>query len=290
MNHTSFRLLRMLAASSLLVALIGLSIRGSVIVPLGISEYQNTSVMALPFLYARDPVLRSLIDSATKPPVPTTLPTVEAETSTPAATEAPEPVPDRVLFIGDSRVEGLKLFARMDNADYFCDVGLQVYSVLEKELEDQSFPKQTLQTLLSHRQYGQIFVCFGLNEAGYPEHSFRQRYGSLLETIRALQPRATIILHGILSVTEEKSSSAPYLSLQNLNQRNRVIAAFANGEKTLYVDANPCFTDENGYLLTSLTNDGYHPTVEGYRRWRDWIVEIAGIGERVYGIESVGDD
>lgn len=290
MKNNSFRLLGMLSASSVLVALIGLCIRSSVIVPLGITEYQHTSVIALPFLYAGDPVLRSLIDSAKEPPLPTTLPPVEAEPSQPATTEAQEPASDRVLFIGDSRVEGLKLFARMDNADYFCDVGLQVYSVLEKELEDQAFPKQTLETLLSHRQYGQIFVCFGLNEAGYPERSFRQRYGSLLETIRALQPGATLILHGILSVTEEKSGSAPYLSLQNLNQRNGVIASFADGEKTLYVDANPCFTDEKGYLLTSLTNDGYHPTVEGYRRWRDWIVEIAGIGERVCGIESVGDD
>ena len=137
------------------------------------------------------------------------------------------------------------------------------------------FPKQPLETLLSGKTYDKIFICFGLNEAGYPIGSFQSRYQLLLEKVRALQPEAAIILHGILSVTEEKSDSAAYLSLENLNRRNEVIASFADGERIFYVDANPWFADREGYLFPQLTNDGYHPTVEGYRHWRNWLFYMA---------------
>ncbi len=287
-------LLRMLALSSAAVALTGYCIKNALIIPLSITQYADASVMALPFLYAGDPALRALVESAQQPSRPDfSAPAMEdtGPTQTPAPS-LPEPEKDgpildfpqpwvdtswfdNTLFIGDSRVEGLKLFARSGKADYFCDVGLQVYSVLEKELEDVGFPKQPLETLLSGKTYDKIFICFGLNEAGYPIGSFQSRYQLLLEKVRALQPEAAIILHGILSVTEEKSDSAAYLSLENLNRRNEVIASFADGEGIFYVDANPWFADREGYLFTELTNDGYHPTVEGYRHWRNWLFYMA---------------
>lgn len=295
MKNRSFQLALMLTVSSLVVAITGLSIRYSVIVPLQISQYEAASVMALPFLYVSDPVLRSLIESAKQPPEATTPePSKGGENiDSPQPTVAPPekdedgpvldfPKPwaeeswfDKTLFIGDSRVEGLKLFARSGNADYFCDVGLQVYSVMEKELEDVGFPKQTLETLLTNKTYDKIFICFGLNEAGYPIRSFEQRYQHLLTTIRTLQPEATMILHGIISVTEQKSNSVVYFSLENLKQRNDLIESFADGERVFYVDVNPWFSNGDGYLYESLTNDGYHPTVTGYRHWRDWISYMA---------------
>ena len=287
-------LLRMLALSSAAVALTGYCIKNALIIPLSITQYADASVMALPFLYAGDPALRALVESAQQPSQPDfSAPAMEdtGPTQTPAPS-LPEPEKDgpildfpqpwvdtswfdNTLFIGDSRVEGLKLFARSGKADYFCDVGLQVYSVLEKELEDVGFPKQPLETLLSGKTYDKIFICFGLNEAGYPIGSFQSRYQLLLEKVRALQPEAAIILHGILSATEEKSDSAAYLSLENLNRRNEVIASFADGERIFYVDANPWFADREGYLFPQLTNDGYHPTVEGYRHWRNWLFYMA---------------
>lgn len=287
-------LLRMLALSSAAVALTGYCIKNALIIPLSITQYADASVMALPFLYAGDPALRALVESAQQPSQPDfSAPAMEdtGPTQTPAPS-LPEPEKDgpildfpqpwvdtswfdNTLFIGDSRVEGLKLFARSGKADYFCDVGLQVYSVPEKELEDVGFPKQPLETLLSGKTYDKIFICFGLNEAGYPIGSFQSRYQLLLEKVRALQPEAAIILHGILSVTEEKSDSAAYLSLENLNRRNEVIASFADGERIFYVDANPWFADREGYLFPQLTNDGYHPTVEGYRHWRNWLFYMA---------------
>lgn len=296
MKNRSFQLLLMLTVSSVLVAITGLFIKYTVITPLCISQYEDASVMALPFLYVSDPVLRSLIENAKQPPETTVPDPSKGEEPIerpiqPTAT-APEksedgpvldfPKPwveeswfDNTLFIGDSRVEGLKLFARSGNADYFCDVGLQVYSVMEKELEDVGFPKQTLETLLTNNTYDKIFICFGLNEAGYPIRSFEQRYAQLLNNLRTWQPDAAIILHGILSVTEQKSNSADYFSIDNLQQRNERIASFADGERIFYVDVNPWFSDGAGYLYESLTNDGCHPTVAGYRHWRDWISFIA---------------
>ena len=276
------RLLWMMILSSVAVAVAGFYIKYYLILPLGLDAYENESVMALPFLYVSDAALQSLLqdeenvhrDDDLQPLVPATQPTFREPKDTSPDYAVPwveESWFDNTLFIGDSRVEGLKMFARLGEADYFCDVGLQVYTVLERELEDRNFPKQTLESLLKSKVYDHIIINFGLNEAGYPEQSFRGKLIALLNVISEIQPDSKLILHGILSVTEQKSQSAPYLSLSNLQSRNGIISSLTEDENWVYVDANPWFTDENGYLLESITNDGYHPTVTGYRHWRDWF-------------------
>jgi lysophospholipase L1-like esterase len=58
------------------------------------------------------------------------------------------------------------------------------------------------------------------------------------------------------------------------------IEAMCDGKKIFYIDCNEYFSDSEGYLYASLTGDGYHPTVNGYRKWRNWIafaVEKLGI-------------
>lgn len=282
-------LARMLVTSSLLIGLFGGYLKYGVIVPLKIEGYGSKSVMELPFLYFSDPVLGFLLEQGPqevqKPDVTPTVPQRPSDpptvTTTPEATK-PDAVRlvddswfDHVLFIGDSRVEGLKSYARSGNADYFCDVGMQVFNVAGKQLSDRNFGKQSLHSLLEQKRYDKIFLCFGLNEAGYPTRSFQIRYQQLLDEILTLQPESVVILHGIMSVTEAKAGSADYFRPEHLQERNRFLESLADGKQIFYVDVNPWFADDENYLLESLTNDGCHPTVEGYRQWRDWIAYIA---------------
>lgn len=183
---------------------------------------------------------------------------------------------DNVLFIGDSRVVGLRDYARSGNADYFCDVGMTVFSVNNKKLKDKNFSTMSLKQLLGTKQYDKIYIAFGLNEAGYPFESFKLAYQKFYEQVRAAQPNAVIILQSVMSVTRGQAAKASYFSPSYLQRMSNIMAGLANGTNTFYVDVNEYFADSNGYLFASLTNDGYHPTGAAYRRWQDWIAYIVG--------------
>ena len=68
---------------------------------------------------------------------------------------------DDVLFIGDSRTVGLRDMARLGQADYFCNVGMTVYTMFREGSTDRNYSYQRLETLLTEKTYGKIYLCLG---------------------------------------------------------------------------------------------------------------------------------
>lgn len=213
--------------------------------------------------------------TTTQPTTTTQQPTTSTSGSKEPDFNFPEGVDDawfdNTLFIGDSRVVGLREYARSGNADYFCDVGMHLLNYDDKTLSDRNFSNYTLEQLLTERQYDKIIVNFGLNECGFNDYSFKLLYNKLLSMLKEKQPNAIIILNGIMSVTKTKADTADYLQPSFIFQRSAFIQSICDGETVYYIDCNEYFTDENGYLFTSITNDGYHPTASGYSYWRNWM-------------------
>ena len=207
--------------------------------------------------------------------------TVSIETA-PAETEPAEPVYvalddswfDDALFIGASRVDGLKLTARLGDADYFSDSGVSVYNVLNTAASDMDFYKTGLDELLSWRKYGKIIIHLGINECSkYPEN-FESQYRNVVNFIRRKQPDAYIILHSILPVTRKYATNS--MQPDNIALHNRIIESLVSDELMRYIDIGKWCTDEEGYLLEKLTNDGCHPHGEGNKQWAQWIKEECG--------------
>lgn len=226
---------------------------------------------------------------------PTTMPTVP-ETTVPATTvaeTAPEMQPlaepsapaepdfsqggvetswyDDVLFIGDSRTCGLQMFAPAGNAQYFCSVGMDVFNYMECENTYGGFENMLFADVMAQRQYGKIFINLGLNESGYPLEALVKAYGELLEQIKAAQPDAKIILQGIMMVSKIKAEEAASFAPENLRLINEQIAAFADGERVFYMDANDVLAQDEGYLSPHLSSDGCHLYPEYAQIWADWI-------------------
>lgn len=180
---------------------------------------------------------------------------------------------NNVLFIGDSRTCGLRDCARSGNADYFCMVSGNVFSVDSSETvaSDKNFSSMTLNALLSSKKYDKIFIGFGINECGYPISSFIAKYNKLIDSIQAAQPDAKIILQGIMAVSKKKAASASYFSMDNINAFNTRIANLADGEKVFYIDVNPSFALDDGHLPTYMSGDGVHLYAKYYVLWEQWI-------------------
>ena len=111
----------------------------------------------------------------------------------------------------------------------------------------------------------------GINELGYDYSSIIWKYQSVVDTIKARQPNAVIVLEANLHVTAEKSSSSSTYTNEKINQLNSGIRAIAENSDCCYIDVNSIFDDENGALKTSYSADGSHVLGKYYSVWTDWL-------------------
>ncbi len=183
---------------------------------------------------------------------------------------------DNTLFIGDSRMQGLSIYARSGNAHYFCKPSLTFSSVWKNKIGDNgNFSEQKLEKLLTNHQYDKIIVNLGLNDSGNGYTWFQNYVKQFIAKVRSLQPEAKIILNGIMPVTKKYIDTAkyggPHWEPENLKKMNQLLESYANGTDIFYIDCNPYFADSRGYLFQSVTGDGCHPTATHYKTWKEWM-------------------
>ena len=209
---------------------------------------------------------------------PTTIPT-EPPTTDPFANMVDESWYNNVLFIGDSRTMGLRDMARMGNAEYFASLEMSIFSYDYAVAYDTNIDGLTLEQLLASKTYDKIFVNLGINEAGYPIYSIIEYYGALVDMIRDAQPDATIILQGVLNVSKEYADGQTHFTPDNINAINDEIRALSNNQDIYYIDINAYFSDADGYLDPTLSQDGCHLTEEAYKEWATYIsVDVGDLG------------
>lgn len=225
-----------------------------------------------------------------KPTDPTTKPTQKPTQPKPTDPTTPAETPtfnfpegrlddswfENTLFIGDSRMQGLSLYARSGNAHYFAKHSINFNNVLKEKIGDKgNFEEQKLESLLSSHQYDKIVVNIGLNDAGYGKTWFEKNLAKFMDKVRTLQPNAKIILNGIMPVTKRYIDTAkyggPHWEPENLAKLNEILKSYANGTDVFYIDCSDYFADSKGYLYKEVTGDGCHPTAKHYKTWREWM-------------------
>lgn len=199
-------------------------------------------------------------------------------------TELPDVVPgakygedesffDDALFIGDSRMVSSAYYARLGKADYFTDVGMNVFQMFSVTASDDNFDATDLTTLLQNRTYKKIFIMLGINECGYPMSSLLSAYQEDIDTLKRLQPDATIYLLKVYGVSRSVAESASYFSPQRLQEVNDGIAGLADGKKVHCLDASHLYCDDEGYMKEEYTSDGVHPYAKDAALFAQWLCQ-----------------
>lgn len=203
------------------------------------------------------------------PGVPTELPDVV----TGAKYGEDESFFDDALFIGDSRMVSSAYYARLGKADYFTDVGMNVFQMFSVTASDDNFDATDLTTLLQNRTYKKIFIMLGINECGYPMSSLLSAYQEDIDTLKRLQPDATIYLLKVYGVSRSVAESASYFSPQRLQEVNDGIAGLADGKKVHCLDASRLYCDDEGYMKEEYTSDGVHPYAKDAALFAQWLCQ-----------------
>ena len=206
-----------------------------------------------------------------------------AQEHVPEAGEAPEPAMyeadtsyfDDALFIGDSRTVGLSEYGDLGNAEVLADSGMNVYKIFDKEFDTASGEKKLLETILSERQFGKIYVMLGINELGYDPDQTVARYEALVEKLEEAQPEAKLFLQANLHITAKKSETSPVYTNENIDRFNQAVEQMTDGRNRFYLDVNELFDDENGNLSETYTMDNAHVLGKYYADWVAWILQHA---------------
>lgn len=180
------------------------------------------------------------------------------------------------VFLGDSRTLGISDYAGFEGADFFCDNGMTIYKLLEDKgvTWQRTGEKVDLKKVMQENNYGKIYIMLGMNELGYGDTTmYLRQYLKVIRQLREWQPEAVIYVMANLHVSREKNDMESEFNNININDKNVASARLADGRDVFYLDCNPLFTDEDGYLRAELTFDGVHLYAQHYDKWREFLME-----------------
>jgi len=177
------------------------------------------------------------------------------------------------VFIGDSRTEGLKMFAGPQNATYYTGKGLKVDTVFTKPVVlTASGEKLTVMEALRQKPFKKVYIMLGINELGWVySELFINKYAEVVEEIKKNAPAAQIYLQSILPVTAERSQRDDIFNNANIRRYNDLIQLMAAEKRLYYLDVAQCMADAEGNLFSDASTDGIHLKKNYCERWFDYL-------------------
>ncbi len=220
-------------------------------------------------------------------PTPSTLPAATVEPTAPSQEEPPATDPAKTedggawfadaVFIGDSRVGGLRLYSGITTEATFLDhAGLSIYAVANgKEVLPRGDKKVSVLDALAEGKYGKVLISLGVNELGYFDpDGFAEACGQVVETIREKLPQARIYIQSLIPVNTAKckANDIPYyITNEGISGYNEALADYFTDQEVYLLGIPECLVDENGEVYPDYSADGVHFKKEGYELWLDHL-------------------
>ncbi len=181
------------------------------------------------------------------------------------------------VLIGDSRMDGFRLYSGASEADYIVRAGMTVWEVTgEKRNISVGGTKYSAYEVLSWKQYAKVYLSIGINELGYYNPSgYAETYGKIIDKARQLQPNAQIYVMTLIPVNTQacrENGQRDYVNNELIRQYNDALVRMAVEKGVFVLNPVEIFADENGELIKSKTGDGVHFVKDGYTAWKDYLL------------------
>lgn len=178
-------------------------------------------------------------------------------------------------FIGDSRTVGLQMNTDKPKASFYASIGLNIDSALtDSAITLDNGEKGKVLDAMKQRQFGRIYIMFGINELGWPYPDiFEEKYEELINQIRKVQPDAKIYVQSILPVSYLATNTNAVFTNENINNFNKYVKQAAENTDAVYLDVGSYFKDENGSLPVEASTDGIHFIREYCQEWMNYLAD-----------------
>ena len=139
---------------------------------------------------------------------------------------------DDAVFLGDSRLDGFRLYAGPSGATYFTEAGAKALSIQEKNTErlaDGS--KVPMLKALEGKTFSKVYLNLGMNNLGdYDlQKEFVEAYADDIDRIRAIQPDCDIYLMTLFPVTAEQEAKGSYVNNHRRSQQLHPVSGRPEG-------------------------------------------------------------
>lgn len=200
------------------------------------------------------------LSSSNTPSIVDTLPTDDITSGkVPVqATPANDDFFDDAAFLGNSLVDGFRLYSGLKTCDVYASTSMTVLGASD------------LVAQMPFNSYGKVYILLGINEIGYETDYFCQLYAGLLDKIEASQPDADIYIMSLTPVSQAKSAGGTF-TMERINNYNVALLQLAENRGLWFIDLVEAMADETGYLPADVTTDGVHFTADEYLVWLAYL-------------------
>lgn len=232
----------------------------------------------------KEPLLPAEETPQEAPPADTGEPEMPEVPAEPAPEQAPwAPVPesepvddsyfDSVIFVGDSRTDGFRLYSGLERGTYFCVTGETVASATDlQNWKTETGKKISLADAVAQAACDKIYLMLGVNELGWNGTDiFREHAENLLQRLKADHPEAEIVIQSLLPVSAEQDAKGTYVNNRRILAYNQVWMELAEENGCDYVNIAEAVTGEDGCLPAEMSFDGVHLNRAGCHAWLDYL-------------------
>ena len=181
----------------------------------------------------------------------------------------------KTVFVGDSIMEGVKLYKGIPGASFITKVGMGTYTFYEKNYFKAGGSTVTGVEKLISMKPDRVFFMLGMNEINYKGNGGVIEYYEYI--IEDLQDEFEDIEIVILPVSPTKANSGKTIpKKKRINNYNAAIKKMAKENGCNYYDFTAPFKDKNGYLQNKYDGgDGCHWNTTSCKLFNKQILKYA---------------
>ena len=196
-----------------------------------------------------------------------------ADVALPARDAVDESYFDDAVFIGNSRTEGFALYSGLPHVTAYANRGLTVGSFFTDPVVSLGGKKVTAaEALRRNPDFKKVYIMLGTNELGWAYSSiFIEKYASIVDLVREINPDAVIYLQSVLPVSQMKSEEGKAENRERIAEFNELISAMAVEKEVCYLNVAEAVADENGYLPAEASTDGVHLKKDYCEKWLSYL-------------------
>lgn len=166
---------------------------------------------------------------------------------------------DDAAFVGNSLVDGFRMFSGLTNCDYYAKASMTILGVGD------------YLTQMSSIEYGKVYMLLGINELTYSLDKLMEAYGRAVDRITKDHPGVLIYIMGVSPVSAAKDASSKTFTMANVRRFNERLIQLAEEKNCYYIDLCDAMGGDDGFLSADVTTDGIHFKPSGYKVWLDYL-------------------
>ena len=168
-----------------------------------------------------------------------------AKTTTPPSStllaktaDAGDAYTQKILFLGDSRINGMLYSRQISSANTFAENGLSHSVALNKAIIDLGTGKLlTIPQAVGIRKPDIMLVAFGINGVAYMgKTGFMKSYEEFIDALLAQSPDSRLSIQSILPVSKAYAQKDPRMANDTIDWYNQQLLKLAEEKNLYYLD------------------------------------------------------